>query len=176
MYTIAAVTGYQALIESKHLPYWMGGHGDSKTAFESTMLNAPFCESSRSLYVWFLCMFGIYFGELVTHVFIEEHKKDFDEMLIHHLATCLAVFGSFYSGAVGIGAIISWIHCSSDIFIGLVKIAASTHYNETTVVIYFMMLSAWIFFRLMCLPFIIYSLATSHMAVFPDPLSEFNFY
>ena len=176
IWTVASITGYQALLMSHHLPWWMGGHDDSKTAFESTMINNPYCEFPRVLYLWFLYSFGIFFGELVNHVTFRERKNDFGEMLIHHLATCFLIFGSAYANQIGIGCVIAWLHMSSDIFGAMVKMFASTHYNDTTVVVFFMMLSAWVYFRLICLPFWIYNIFTSPVMGYPEHISHFDIF
>ena len=65
---------------------------------------------------------------------------------------------------------------ASDIFGAMVKMFASTHYNDTTVVIFFLMLASWIYFRLVCLPFWIVNLFTSPTAVYPEPISHFNIF
>jgi len=159
------------------LPWWMGGRDDSKTSFESTMINNPFCQYPRSLYTWFLYTFGIYFGELISHVFIQEHKGDFGEMLIHHLATCFLVFGSAYANQIGIGAVISWLHLASDIPTAGVKLAASTHASDfVTVGTFFIVLCGWIFFRLICLPFWIINIFTSPVMGYPAHISEFDIF
>ena len=75
--------------------------------------------------MWFLCSSGIFFGELVRHVFWDERKSDFGEMLIHHLASVLLVTGSALGNLVGIGAVISWLHLFTDIFVALAKIFSS---------------------------------------------------
>ena len=79
------------------MPWFMGGNNDGRTAFESTMLNNPFNEFPNEVYTWFLYSSGIYFGELVRHLFIDERRYDFGEMLIHHLSTFFLVFGSAYA-------------------------------------------------------------------------------
>ena len=176
MYIVVSVWGYEELKATKHLPYFMGGTTDAKTAFESTMNNNPFCEYPRSLYNWFLFTFGIYVGELVRHVFIDEIKSDFGEMLIHHMATCFLVFGSAYANQVGIGCIISWIHLASDITASLIKVVASTHFADTTIVVFFIMMSNWFYFRLVCLPFWIFNLFMSPSADYPAHISEFKIF
>ena len=152
----------------------MGGHTDSSTAFASTMKNNPFCEFSPALYTWFLYSAGTYFGELFKHVFIDERRNDFAEFLIHHLATVFLVFGSAYANQIGIGAIISWLHIVSDIPCAAVKLFASTHYNETTVVVFFVMLATWFYFRLLCLPFWIVNIFTNPVMGYPEAISHFD--
>ena len=159
---------------TEHLPWFMGGNTDSATAFESTMKNNPFCEFTPELYMWFLYSSGGYVGELFKHVFIDERRNDFGEFLMHHLATVFLVFGSAYANQIGIGAIISWLHIASDIPTAAVKVAASTHYNETTVVIYFIMISGWFYFRLLCLPFWIINIFTNPVMGYPEHISQFD--
>ena len=79
------------------MPTFMGGNFDGNTAFENTMTNNPFSEFPSGVYNWFLYSSGIFFGELIRHVFIDEHKSDFGEMLVHHLATTFLIFGSAYA-------------------------------------------------------------------------------
>lgn len=176
MYLVATLWGYHVLLKTKHLPWWMGGSDDSKTSFDSTMINNPFCEFPRPLYEWFLFTFGIYFGELILHLFIDEKKSDFGEMLIHHLATCFLVFGSAYANQIGIGAVISWLHIASDVPASLVKVFASTHYDNAAVVTFFLMLAGWIYFRLICLPFWIINIFTSPVMGYPEHISHFDIF
>ena len=75
----------------------MGGHTDMVTAFNSTMENNPFCKFDQELFDWFLYTGGIYFSELINHLFFDKRKNDFIEMLVHHLATIFLVFGSAYA-------------------------------------------------------------------------------
>ena len=155
----------------------MGGNYDGKTAFESTMINNPFCEFPREVYEWFLYSSGIYFGELIRHVFFDERRYDFSEMLIHHLSTVFLVFGSAYANQIGIGACISWLHIVSDIAPSGIKILSSTPYEITTVVWFiFALMTTWFYFRLFCLPFWIYNIFTSPTVVYPSHLSEFDMF
>ena len=45
-YMIVTIWGFLVLRETKRLPWFMGGRYDSTIAFESTMVNNPFCEFS----------------------------------------------------------------------------------------------------------------------------------
>jgi len=152
----------------------MGGCTDSSTAFESTMKNNPFCEFTPELYKWFLYSAGIYLGELFKHIFIDERKSDFAEFLIHHLATIFLVSGSAYANQIGIGAIISWLHIASDIPASFTKMLASTHYNDLTVVAFFVNLFSWFYLRLLCLPFWVINIFTNPVMGYPEHISKFD--
>lgn len=176
-YIVFSYWGYEVLKTSKFLPWFMGGQNTGKDAFESTMVNNPFCEFPREVYDWFLYSAGMYFGELIRHVCWEERKNDFGEMLIHHLATVFLVFGSAYANQIGIGAIISWLHFVTDIAVAMVKLLSSTHFENITVVWFVgVHLPSWFYFRLVCLPFWIFSVFTSPTTVYPSHLSEFNIF
>ena len=45
-YLVVSIWGFIVLRKTKHLPWFMGGNYDGLTAFESTMVNNPFCEFS----------------------------------------------------------------------------------------------------------------------------------
>ena len=158
----------------------MGGDHDGKTAFENTMTNNPFNEFPRGVYTWFLYSAGIFFGELVRHVFIDEHKSDFGEMCVHHLATIMLIFGSGYANQVGIGALISWMHIATDIPVALAKIVSSmkgTCMEYTTgVALCGFLLPSWFYFRCGCFPFIIYSIFTSPACSYPSHLSQYDIF
>ena len=154
----------------------MGGYSDSSTAFESITKNNPFCKFTPQVYEWFLYSAGIYLGELLKHVLIDARGKDFGEMLIHHLATIFLVFGSAYANQIGIGAIISWLHIATDIPASWVKLMASTHYNDATVVVFFITISSWFYFRLLCLPFWIINIFTNPAVGYPDHISQFDIF
>jgi len=175
-YLVVSVWGYKVLKSTKHLPWFMGGDSDAKTAFESCFIGNPFTEFPHELYEWFLYSAGIYFGELFNHVLFAERRNDFGEMLIHHMATCFLVFGSAYSNYTGIGAIISWIHLVSDVTGSLVKCFASTYFNESTVVVFFVMMTSWFYFRLLCLPFWIINIFFNPIMGYPDEFAEYDIF
>lgn len=155
----------------------MGGRHSGMEAFESTMVNNPYCPFPREVYDWFLFSAGIYFGELVNHICFSERKNDFGEMLIHHLATVLLVFGSAYANQIGIGAVISWLHIFTDIAVAGVKILSSTVFDTISVVWFVgLVLPSWAYFRLFCLGYWIVNVFTSPTVSYPNYLSEFDIF
>ena len=142
------------------------------------MINNPFCEFPPGVYEWFLYSSGYYFGELFRHVFIDEHKSDFGEMLIHHLSTVFLVFGSAYANQIGIGAIISWLHILTDVPIAIARVLSSLKSScaeiACGIVLVCFLLPPYIYFRLGCLPFWIYNIFTNPTCVYPPHLSEYD--
>ena len=179
-FTIFSVWGFYELRQSNFLPTFMGGHYDGKTAFENTMANNPFNTFPRGVYEWFLFSAGNYFGELVLHVFVNEHKSDFGEMCVHHLATIFLIFGSGYANQVGIGSIISWLHIVSDIPISAARIFSSlkSTFAEYTcgVVLVCGILPSWFYLRCGCLSFLIYNIFTNSTCVYAPPLQDFSIF
>ena len=158
----------------------MGGNHEGKTAFENTMTNNPFNTFPRGVYEWFLFSAGNYFGELALHVFVNEHKSDFGEMCVHHLATIFLIFGSGYANQVGIGAIISWLHIVTDIPVSAARIFASlkSTFAEYTcgIILCGFLLPSWFYFRCFCFAFWIYNIFTNPTCVYEPPLQDFSLF
>jgi hypothetical protein len=151
LYTILTVWGYIVLRKTPHLPGIMGGSGTMKAAYESTMDGHPYIKFDQDMYVWFLYAQGIYWGELVDHVFVAERSTNFDEMLIHHLATVALVGGSSLTNQIGVGAIIAWLHMFTDVFAPMTKLAACTNYDLVAAISFaggFM--PTWFYWRIYC--------------------------
>ena len=83
------------------------------------------------------------------------------EFFIHHIATCVLVFASTLSNFIAYGAIIHYLHCASDIAGSSVKMLGSTRYDNFTAVVFVLIhMTSWAFWRLFCLPVIIWGIYT----------------
>ena len=144
------------------------------------MTNNPFSEFPCGVYNWFLYSSGIFFGELIRHVFIDEHKSDFGEMLVHHLATIFLIFGSAYANQVGIGAIISWLHIVTDIPISAARIfsAQKSSFAEilSGIILVCWLLPSWFYLRVGCFLFWIINIFTNPACVYPPHLAHFDIF
>jgi len=151
VYTALTVWGYLVLRKTPHLPGIMGGSGTMKDAYESTMNGHPYIIFDTDMYVWFLYAQGIYWGELVDHVFIAERRTNFDEMLIHHLATVALVGGSSLTNQVGVGAIVAYLHMFTDVFAPMTKWLASTNYDSLSALSFVVgFMPTWFYWRIYC--------------------------
>lgn len=87
-------------------------------------------------------------------------------MLLHHIATVALYFCMIYGNNLGIGCTIAYLHDIADIFGCIVKFYASTHFQNMTLYVFVVMLSVWLWTRLIVLPQIIYQIMTNDF----DPL------
>ena len=55
-------------------------------------------------------------------VFVDQRRKDFVQMTLHHIVTIGLVLGSFYVQEVRMGAMIAILHNLSDVFISMTKV------------------------------------------------------
>lgn len=71
---------------------------------------------------WYYVMeLGIYTHFFVYH-FFERRRKDFWEMLIHHIATVILIAGSYVTGHYRIGTLVMLLHDTTDIFLEAAKV------------------------------------------------------
>jgi len=145
-----------------------------ETWFSETMtcwMPHPFQQTVKpSLRVLYLTQLAIWIYTAFSHRFIEERKKDYFVMYIHHIATILLVAGSFIYNYTRIGLLVLLCHDVSDIFIDAMKMvnylklesAAGRYMSECA---YFINMIGWIYFRLYIFPTrVIYSaLYESHL-------------
>jgi TLC domain len=80
-------------------------------------------------------------------------RGDFAEMLAHHVATNLLVFGSSALRLGRIGCMIFFIHDVSDVPVDLSKLANFVKWKVTTVTCFAIMTFTWMYTRLYVLPF-----------------------
>ena len=159
------------------MPWFMGGYSDAETAFKSTMVNNPFCVYPRETYEWFLYASGLYFGELVRFSIWNRDRPDYVEMIIHHMATAFLCFGSAYANQIGIGAIIAWLHILTDVPISIARVWSTTHFDNISAFWFLStVLTTFLYFRLICLPWMIFNIFTSPACAYPSHLSDFDIF
>jgi hypothetical protein len=89
-------------------------------------------------------------------------RGDFTEMLVHHIATNLLVFGSAAFRLSRVGIMIFFVHDVSDVPVDLSKLANFLKWKNTTVTCFAIMTFTWMITRLYLFPFRIFY--TSWMA------------
>jgi len=97
-------------------------------------------------------------AEMYHHAFVKNRMNDFEEMLLHH--TCCIVL---YGGCILInnyvaGCVIMLLHDISDITAAMVKITAESEYYKYAAHCMALNLVAWIYYRVICFPIIIYQM------------------
>eukprot|EP01087_Luapelamoeba_hula_P014794 TRINITY_DN4387_c0_g1_i4.p1 TRINITY_DN4387_c0_g1~~TRINITY_DN4387_c0_g1_i4.p1 ORF type:complete len:369 (-),score=26.51 TRINITY_DN4387_c0_g1_i4:36-1142(-) len=113
-------------------------------------------------YYWMMVVFsGWYTWGLISHVFLEPRKKDFMEMLIHHLATLTLIYLSYVKGYYRFMALATYCHDVCDIFLHHAKMwkcwdnirAKNTSSIET--IVFVPLPVFWVAFRLVLLPYLV---------------------
>jgi hypothetical protein len=105
---------------------------------------------------FYLFQLGFYLHSTFAHLFMEVRRKDFWEMLVHHIVTLWLIFWSYGAGYHRIGVLVLFVHDIGDIFLELGKIGL---YLEGPDVVqhscYVMLLVVWLSSRLYVYPFYI---------------------
>jgi hypothetical protein len=83
-------------------------------------------------------------------------RGDFNEMLAHHFVTNALVFLSSKFCQTRVGSMVFWIHDISDVPVDLCKLANFVKWKISTVVMFLLLLVAWLYCRLLVLPFTIW--------------------
>lgn len=73
---------------------------------------------------------------------------DVIEMILHHIVTAYLVSGSYLINLFRIGAIVEWMHDSSDVFLAIARLFQQTRFRKTSYVTMTLCLSAWIYLRI----------------------------
>lgn len=114
---------------------------------------------------------GFYLIELIT-MFYEPCKKDFYQMLLHHIVTILLTYISFSVMFMKFGLIILLIHDASDPLLELCKIENHFKNKKAANLIFFLFMVVFIVMRLIIYPMCI--LLTLFRTLYPKPLCASN--
>jgi len=103
------------LKDTDWLPWYLGGQNNGQLV--NTCKNLPFLTYNQDVLDYGLYTFGYHFGDMIHHLVIAERHGDFEEMLLHHIATSSLYFGYIFSNHIGIGSVIAFLHDIADIFV-----------------------------------------------------------
>jgi len=102
---------------------------------------------------WFyLAQLAIWIATCFVHRFIDEIRKDYYVMFIHHVATICLVGGSYYYGYLRVGILVLLVHDGSDIVVDSLKMANYMDINIITVIVFITNLVTWAVIRLGIFP------------------------
>ena len=105
-----------------------------------------------------LATMGFHVNNIVHSCLKKEKASDFNEMLLHHIATCSLYFCSIYSNSMGVGCVIAYLHDIADIFVALCKTLSTTEYEFLGISAFAACFIAWFWTRIYVLPVFIYSI------------------
>ena len=160
--------GWYVLKDTAWLPWYLGGcaGGDYRNINMSTVFEVyPYSLVSYSFYT-----FGYHLQDFIAHAFFHERMNDFEEMLLHHIAAVCLYFCYTMGNMFPVGCVIAYLHDLADIPGSLCKFLNSTHYQNTSVVVFFSCMIVWFFTRILSLPQMIQYIFSLKYA---DELSHF---
>ena len=82
--------GWYCLKDTPWLPWYLGGQAGGD--FRAVEWKTIFTSYEPGLLDYSLYTFSYHFGNLMQHIFVDERTNDFEEMLLHHIATCSLYF------------------------------------------------------------------------------------
>jgi ceramide synthetase len=83
--------------------------------------NWPKTPMSDSFRLFYLTELAFYLHSLLAHVTIEVRRKDYWEMLVHHVVASLLIGASYYHGVFRIGGVLLALHDIDDVFLEAAK-------------------------------------------------------
>ena len=152
VYSFFVWYGWEVCKNEEWFPAYFGGHGEAHKAFS----NVPFVKINPDLVMFGFCNFGYRVEQLVTHL-LTSNEADFEEMLLHDLATNALFFGYLSSNLVPVGTMIAWLHDLTDIPFHLAKSANNSYWPDLAPFPFIFGQLMWIYFRLGCFAHLIYT-------------------
>ena len=167
-----AVHGAMTLFEIYLLFFGGGGPGSDRwwaepdTTIYNTALSSP-CPSHvdhapmTPLRAFYVIQLAIWFWTAFSCCCLEERRKDYLEMMAHHLMTISLVMESLYHGELGYGMVILFVHDSADVVLDLMKmvnylkVEGAHGFFITEIVFVVNTYISWPYMRLYYFPFVL---------------------
>jgi len=108
----------------------------------------PNIEMSDALQIFYLTELSFYMSSFLCHVTIEVRRKDYWQMLLHHVAAFFLIAMSYIMKTHRYGLVLLVLHDVNDIFLELGKLFI--YHNSTTIanVIFGMFIASWLTTRI----------------------------
>lgn len=126
-YTSVSIWGYMILKDVEFFPKFLGGSGDIWKTFN----DFPFQKDIPGLRLCYQANLGWHMEGLLKMIVLDGIRPDIIEMSLHHIVTIYLVGGSYLINYMNIGAIIEWIHNSTDILMSLLRAISESKYTKT---------------------------------------------
>lgn len=171
-YVFIVAYGFGVIKDTPCHHFWIGGaQNDQKGLYEGM----PFHDDPE-IFMYCLISHSYHFMHLIETLFINERQNDFEQLLIHHVATNILLFNSNLGSCHRYGAVILFIHDVSEVFLKIARTLDSMEgYDAYSFFLGFLpMIITWVWFRLLYFPWIIYGLLFE--GHYPENLSFLNSY
>jgi hypothetical protein len=117
--------------------------------------------NSNLVYMLYQIIFSHYCYSILKHLIsIRSTIKNDLTMFTHHLVTMGLVYYAYNYKLEIAGVYVMFIHDVSDIFLHGGKYVYHTYNNWSVIPIYLVLMTTWIYFRLCCIPYFMFSLIT----------------
>ncbi|XP_076093935.1 ceramide synthase 2-like isoform X1 [Mytilus galloprovincialis] len=124
---------------------------------ENCWVGWPKQHVTNDVYWYYAIELGFYWSLLFT-LSTDHKRKDFTEMVTHHVVTIFLVFFSWVTNFVRIGTLVLCVHDAVDYFLAGGKIGTYMKSDTLATILFVMFLLVWIASRLIIFPFfVIYS-------------------
>jgi len=114
--------------------FWGIGCVLSSDFFWETRLcweNWPNIPWSESFHNYYLVQLAFYIHSIIAHFTVESKRKDFYQMLIHHVITVALIGWSIHAKFYRIGGVVMLLHDVNDIFLELAKLLKYIRWEKT---------------------------------------------
>ncbi|CAL1547307.1 unnamed protein product [Lymnaea stagnalis] len=137
------------------LIFWYGVylHLD-KTWFYDTLqawVGWPHHNVTSDVY-WYYMIEGAFYISLLFSLCTDNKRKDFTEMVIHHVATLLLMGMSWINNFVRIGTLVLLVHDAVDSWMEAAKVAKYLGYDKVCERLFFVFMVVWVLTRMILFP------------------------
>ncbi|XP_005098579.1 ceramide synthase 2 [Aplysia californica] len=107
---------------------------------------------------WYYMVEGAFYLSLLFSLFTDHKRKDFVEMVVHHVATLTLMTLSWVNNFVRIGTLVLLVHDAVDSSLEAAKVAKYIGQDKACEILFFTFMVVWVITRMTIFPFrIIYS-------------------
>ncbi|XP_053373913.1 ceramide synthase 2-like [Mercenaria mercenaria] len=104
---------------------------------------------------WYYIIEMAFYWCLILSLVKDHRRKDFTELVIHHVATIILLYFSWFMNFVRIGTLVLIAHDAADPWLALAKMNKYTKHKQITEVCFIVFILVWIISRLMYYPFVV---------------------
>lgn len=109
---------------------------------------------SNGIYWYYLIELGFYISA-VYMLFTDHKRKDFTELIVHHMVTLFLMIISFNYNLLRVGSLVLCVHDQVDYFLSMAKIAMYCKKRMLADVLFVFFIIVWIATRLVIYPYVI---------------------
>jgi hypothetical protein len=152
---------------------------------ETSWVPHPFEQRGKfrtDLQVFYVAQLAVWIYTCIVHRFVDERRKDYFVMYLHHIVTIALVGLSWAVGYMRIGLLVLFVHDTSDIFVDLLKMVNYLKLENrkgffASEIAYVLCVLSWIYFRLYEYPFrVLYgSLTVPYTLLLRTPRKSYGF-